>query len=256
MLSRSRRSGRRRSEPVEDPEIRAAFERYWSNGKEDSTELREVFCTNYYDRIVATLRSRGIYDRELLKVMSQDIMLRILDKDHLEKYDPKRSRFSTHVYTVINSIYINRFRRRRTDPMSDASAILPGDGSPEIRSPPGTLFYGRLPSKDRGTEHSILTVEVVEALELNMRTGYLWSGPVQKRAVRKDASVENNLWQVFSWLYLEDPHFCTRDIKERDKDIADFLGVTTGSVTNWKRRIREQASQVFEELGIGDMFNV
>ena len=96
----------------------------------------------------------------------------------------------------------------------------------------------------------------MDELKLRMTERHLWSGPVQKRAVKKlpSADVKNNLWQVFQWLYLEAVLPFGRSGQPREEAIAEFLEVTTGSVTNWKRRIREVSAEIYSELGLSHVY--
>jgi len=234
--------------PFDDPQIAREYFLYKETG--DASAFRKVVCHRYRDRISASIRSRGVRDSEVVQDLTQDVLLRVLDKGHLEKYDSTRSRFPTHMYTVINSIVVNRYRRGRTDPMYRSYSIHPGDGASEEAFRPGILFAGRIPSGLRSQLEDATTIRLLRIFKERMTERHLWSGPVQKRAILKDTSVNNNLWQVFTWLYLSDPYFWVPGEQKREESIAQFLGVTTGSVTNWKGRIRQVASKVFRDLGL------
>lgn len=231
-----------------DRGLEEAFEGFWA-GKVPRLHLYEVFTRVYSDRIAASVRSKGVRDPALVEELTQQIVVRIFEKDHLDKYDPKRSRFSTHIFTVINSIVVNSWRRKRTDPLGEAASIQPV----LEQDARGVVFECFL--KDEATVDpavSLMRQTVLQELELRMSERHLWSSPVQKRAVRKMPAlkVKNTLWQVFTWLYLCETLPFGAPSTPREESIARFLEVTTGSVTNWKRRIREVSVEILDELGL------
>lgn len=232
-----------------DLALERAFELFWSGGM-TRDELFNVFARSYTSRISASVRSRGVRDSNQVEELTQQILVRIYEKNHLDKYDPHRSKFSTHVFTVINSVVVNSWRRKRTDPLGEAASIQPV-AERETRDVLRETVLKDDTVKD--PEHSLMREVVLDELKLRMSERHLWSGPVQKRAVRKlpKENVQNTLWQVFRWLYLDEELSFQRMGDTKEDAIANLLEVTTGSVTNWKRKIRETAEEVFKELGLG-----
>ena len=53
--------------------------------------------------------ARGHIDGDALDELKQDVLVRILDKQCLDRYDPARGKFTTYLFWITRSVAVNAF---------------------------------------------------------------------------------------------------------------------------------------------------
>lgn len=199
------------------------------------------FVGAWNDRIGNQLLKLGVPYNEL-DDRRQEVYVRIIQTGHLEKYDPERSNFPTHIFQVCKSVAVNAWRQKSKRPLDMADSLIEATGSNWDESDLRRVKVLELLLVDSvDMDSRIDATEQLEFLRAGLSEGYLWSRKTQESAIRVFGDeAQNNLWQVALWLYV-DGHKVT--------DLADMLGVRHGSVSNWKRRIIEKA-QIFSAVAL------
>jgi len=195
----------------------------------------EHFVYNWHDRIVAQLRRLKADSRDL-EDLRQEVYFRIIKTGHLEKFDPLKGSFQTHIYRVSQSVAVNRHKRRFTRPLDMADSLVESSEGEGHDFRKVKVLELLLVGEASSMESLHICREDLSKVRDLLSTGYVWSKKTHSTAVSHfGPDVHNTLWQVAVWLFIDG---------WKVSDLAEALGVRHGSVSNWKSRVIKKSGEV------------
>lgn len=190
----------------------------------------EDFVAKWDGRIRSQLIKLGARG-DSLEDLKQEVYLRIVRTGHIEKYDSTRARFPSHIFAVSRSVVVNSWRTAKRRPLDLSYSLVETMGDEEEMR--GVRVLELLLADQEDPDARGDATQKLARLESVLRTGYLWSRKTQVTALKCfGAGCENNLWQVAVWLFVEGHTVGA---------LAAQLGVSHGSVSNWKSRVAHAA---------------
>lgn len=179
------------------------------------------------DEHVESILRRYTRDTEMLKDLKQEVYKRFLDKQLVERYDPKLSKWTTHLYQCVRSVAINYLKRYSRTPLTRAGAITEQTGEDKERF---TTVLMREAEAERWIEERAAK-QLVDNLmdELDKSENNPWRGRHARKVYAHSIGVRTmSLKLVAELLYSG----------HSTKDIAALLNVSHSSVGVWVAKIR------------------
>lgn len=148
---------------------------------------------------------RGRVAQQDMEDYKQEILLRVLEKDCIQKYDASKATFPTYLFTFVRTIVINRYERQRRDP------LVQSVGS-------DALMMTFEPLVDRSFEARQIAYDLADRLEERLEE--MQQGPRTAQLPRT---------------------FRLMRADHRTGEIAKEIGVTPSCVSDYIKRIKVEA---------------
>lgn len=192
----------------------------------DNNELYSHYFKKVAGRSIVGTILKGIVkyaSEEEMATLSNDVFLRMLDKNVLGNFDPSKGNFGGAVFFVTRSVAVNYLERKERDPLGGLYAGSLVETSEDDEFEPGVYrLESRVGSQD-------LEREAVAKDSVSQLTSYLET-LASKATNKRDA----NLIKVVRLLAEE----------STPQEISEELKVTKATVLNWMGRLAEIAKQL------------
>lgn len=161
---------------------------------------------------------------EEFETLSQDVFVRMLDHNLIAKFDSAKGNFGGVVFFTVRSVVVNYLERKARDPMGGLKAGSLVDQIEDGEFEAGTYSMETL---DEGSDKEGRAVEAGDSIAKLAR--YL-EGLARKATNTRD----RNLVKVLELLAEE----------QAPSEIAEALGVTKSTISNWMARIAEITTEL------------
>lgn len=174
------------------------------------------------------LKHGSIEEKE---AMAQAFMERAIDKDIISLFDPSKANFGGVIFFTVRTVCTNYLDRKSRNPLTGLNGgYLRTTSGEDTPFEPGVYNLDRvMGGEDPDYEKALDTKELVGRL-LAWAAG-MASAPRNKR--------EESLYPMLQMMYLEEstPEECSKK-----------LGVTTSTIHNWRRVIKEKLNALQVEM--------
>lgn len=191
-----------------------------------------------YDRFITGCIfkvSKGHVRPDDIDDLRQQILLRVHERNYLQKYNPSKGSFNTYLYWLIRSVVVNQFESNERNPLNTAIPVVERAERGDDYTPGALVLEAYADAVDDSFERIACARDIADRFEAHLMTLRPWGAAI---ALPNGTKERRSLALVFRLL---------RQSLE-PKEIADTLRCSPGSVFGYLKRIRLEARKFSASL--------
>lgn len=181
--------------------------------------------------------SRGRVRQEDMEDLRQMVLARLVQKDYLKKFDPKKAAFSTFLYWPVRSVVVNQFAANSRNPLNQAVGVV--ESADDDRVSGMLVLEAYDGAVDADFERRMVVQDVLARFRKHLDTQTKPWGPritlPDGRQARRSLGLVFELWHAFGM-----------DVRE----LATALAVGPGAVFGYLKRLRVEAARFSLAAGL------
>lgn len=173
--------------------------------------------------------ARGAIQPDAVEDLKQRVLLRVVEKQYLERYDPNKANFATYLFWLIRSVAVNAFERSARDPVNQQSISL----NSAVKSEQVRAAFAAF--ADDSAERSRVATEFLDRLAVRLEGITLAKQKDAPFVTLPDGRVQRRgLATVLAFMREEYAAY----------EIAATIGVSKNVVMNYMKRIQKEAKRL------------